>query len=114
MLALLLFVPPVAAPPVAALDVCYPSGFHLRVEEDHRLPEVSVSTFIEGGSTLPGATGTAHLLEHLWFRGDHGAQDRPAAEQHACGPAVHDIMSGLEQRFGAAAEELVSGLRGYE
>ncbi len=65
-----------SVPPAAALDVCYPSGFHLRVEEDHRLPEVSVSTFIEGGTALPGASGAAHLLEHLWFRGDHGAQDR--------------------------------------
>lgn len=52
------------------MDLCYPSGLRVTIVPDSRQPIVSVVTVIDGGQAAdaPGREGTAHLLEHLWYR----------------------------------------------
>jgi zinc protease len=62
------------APPVteATLD----NGLRILVLEDHRSPIATVQTWYRVGSRneIPGATGLAHFLEHMMFKGtpSHG------------------------------------------
>ena len=70
--ALLLASPPARAaqaPPVteATLD----NGLRILVLEDHRNPIATVQTWYRVGSRneIPGATGLAHFLEHMMFKG---------------------------------------------
>jgi zinc protease len=62
------------APPVteATLD----NGLRILVLEDHRNPIATVQTWYRVGSRdeIPGATGLAHFLEHMMFKGtpSHG------------------------------------------
>ena len=57
------------APPVseATLD----NGLRILVLEDHRSPIATVQTWYRVGSRneIPGATGLAHFLEHMMFKG---------------------------------------------
>jgi zinc protease len=66
-----------AAPP--ALDVteaALDNGLRVLVLEDHRSPVVSIQVWYRVGSRdeRPGATGLAHFLEHMMFKGtpSHG------------------------------------------
>jgi zinc protease len=71
--ALILLTPPAVqaaeAPPVteATLD----NGLRVLVLEDHRNPIATVQTWYRVGSRneIPGATGLAHFLEHMMFKG---------------------------------------------
>ena len=61
-----------AAPP--ALDVTeatLDNGLRVLTLEDHRSPVVSVQVWYRVGSRneRPGATGLAHFLEHMMFKG---------------------------------------------
>ena len=72
--ALALAVLAVAAPAQAALDVAeatLDNGLRVLVLEDRRSPVVSVQMWYRVGSRneLPGATGLAHFLEHMMFKG---------------------------------------------
>src|SRR5262247_411321 len=63
-----------AGPAPAALDVAeatLDNGLRVLVLEDHRSPVASVQVWYRVGSRneLPGATGLAHFLEHLMFKG---------------------------------------------
>ena len=51
-------------------DVCFPSGLRLTILRDDRQPVVALTTIIDAGSASDpvGREGTAHLVEHLWFR----------------------------------------------
>src|SRR5215470_9072473 len=57
------------APPVteATLD----NGLRILILEDHRNPIATVQTWYKVGSRneIPGATGLAHFLEHMMFKG---------------------------------------------
>ncbi|GAA5158495.1 M16 family metallopeptidase [Ornithinimicrobium tianjinense] len=48
-----------------------PNGLRLVVSEDHSVPSVSVTLWVDVGSRheQPGRTGLAHLFEHLMFQG---------------------------------------------
>jgi zinc protease len=48
-----------------------PNGLDVIVHEDHHVPIVAVNVWYPGGSKneRPGATGFAHLFEHLMFEG---------------------------------------------
>jgi zinc protease len=48
-----------------------PSGLHVILHEDHRVPVVTVNTWYHVGSARErmGRTGLAHLFEHLMFMG---------------------------------------------
>jgi zinc protease len=64
----------VAAPAQGAGDVAettLDNGLRVLVLEDHRSPVVSVQMWYRVGSRneLPGATGLAHFLEHMMFKG---------------------------------------------
>ena len=55
-----------------------PNGLTLIVHEDHRAPVVAVNVWYHVGSKddAPGATGLAHLFEHLMFSGsEHRDED---------------------------------------
>jgi zinc protease len=60
---------PGAAPPVVAATL--DNGLRVLLLEDHRSPIVTVQTWYRVGSRNEsrGATGIAHFLEHLMFRG---------------------------------------------
>src|SRR5262245_63010150 len=77
--ALLLGTQLAAGPAPASLDVAeamLDNGLRVLVLEDHRSPVVSVQMWYRVGSRneRPGATGLAHFLEHMMFKGtpSHG------------------------------------------
>ncbi len=53
------------------LEAKLDNGLRILLLEDHRSPVVSFQVWYRVGSRneLPGATGTAHLLEHMMFKG---------------------------------------------
>lgn len=53
-------------------EMCFASGLHVVVQESRGRPLVSIRTVYAAGwaDDPPGQEGTAHLAEHLWFRGD--------------------------------------------
>ncbi|HEX6025935.1 MAG TPA: pitrilysin family protein, partial [Solirubrobacter sp.] len=55
----------------AVLAVTLDNGLRVLLLEDHRSPIVSFQLWYRVGSRneLPGATGIAHLLEHMMFKG---------------------------------------------
>ena len=59
------------------------NGLRVLVLEDHRSPIVSVQVWYRVGSRneLPGATGLAHFLEHMMFKGTptHGKGEFPGS-----------------------------------
>lgn len=79
--ALALLVPPrafaVEAPAVAEHKL--PNGLRVLVKPDHRAPVVVFMVWYQVGSMdeLPGATGLAHVLEHMMFK---GTQKVPSGE----------------------------------
>src|SRR6266446_4320991 len=60
-----------AASPSPVSDVTLDNGLRVLVLEDHRNPIVTVQTWYRVGSRneARGATGIAHFLEHLMFKG---------------------------------------------
>src|SRR5215467_10019678 len=61
-----------AAPPMPDVkEATLDNGLRVLVLEDHRSPVVSVQLWYRVGSRneLPGATGLAHFLEHMMFKG---------------------------------------------
>jgi zinc protease len=72
-LALMLLAIPVghAAEAPAVTEVTLDNGLRILVLEDHRNPIASVQTWYKVGSRneIPGATGLAHFLEHMMFKG---------------------------------------------
>src|SRR6266498_2818077 len=60
-----------AQPDVDATEATLDNGLRVLVLEDHRSPVVSVQIWYRVGSRneRPGATGLAHFLEHMMFKG---------------------------------------------
>jgi len=62
------------APPVT--DAVLDNGLRILILEDHRNPIATIQTWYKVGSRneIPGATGLAHFLEHMMFKGtpSHG------------------------------------------
>jgi len=72
-------------------EVCYPSGLRVLIQERQPQPIATVSTLIEAGRLDEDAPGSAHLLEHLWFRRMiDGVTVRDALEQMS---AVSNAMT---------------------
>jgi zinc protease len=59
------------APRLDVLEATLDNGLRVLVLEDHRSPVVSVQVWYRVGSRneRPGATGLAHFLEHMMFKG---------------------------------------------
>src|SRR4026207_2276186 len=76
--------PVAAATPV--LEATLDNGLRVLVLEDHRSPIVSVQVWYRVGSRneLPGATGLAHFLEHMMFKGTptHGKGEFSRLVEH--------------------------------
>ena len=68
--------PPATAAPLDVAEATLDNGLRVLVLEDHRSPVVAVQVWYRVGSRneRPGATGLAHFLEHLMFKGtpSHG------------------------------------------
>jgi len=98
---MLLVAPAVHAlePPVteATLD----NGLRILVLEDHRSPIATIQTWYRVGSRneIPGATGLAHFLEHMMFKGTptHGKGEFAQLVEHNGGQdnafTSHDVTS---------------------
>lgn len=71
------------APPFLTQDLSLPSGLRVLVREDRTQPLISVVMLVGSGSSADPIQkeGTAHLLEHLWFRSRHGTLP-PVEEAH--------------------------------
>jgi zinc protease len=71
--ALILLTPPSAqaAQAPAVTEATLDNGLRVLVLEDHRNPIATVQTWYRVGSRneIPGATGLAHFLEHMMFKG---------------------------------------------
>jgi len=63
--------PAVAVPRLAVTEATLDNGLRVLVQEDPRNPVVAVQIFYRVGSRneRPGATGLAHFLEHMMFKG---------------------------------------------
>src|SRR5262245_15513892 len=61
----------VASPAVDVVEATLDNGLRVLILEDHRSPAVSVQIWYRVGSRneRPGATGLAHFLEHMMFKG---------------------------------------------
>ena len=59
----------------------FPSGLRVMFQQDDTLPVVAVTTVYDHGASEDpeGKLGLAHLMEHMWFRSQHG--DLPAIWQ---------------------------------
>src|SRR6266436_7181690 len=60
-----------AAEAPAVTEATLDNGLRILVLEDHRNPIATVQTWYRVGSRneIPGATGLAHFLEHMMFKG---------------------------------------------
>src|SRR5262245_4756281 len=70
-LLLAICIPVVAAAAPEVVEATLDNGLHVLVLEDHRSPVVSVQVWYRVGSRneRSGATGLAHFLEHMMFKG---------------------------------------------
>ena len=71
-LALMLLSTPTAhAAPEPVTEATLDNGLRILVLEDHRSPIATIQTWYKVGSRdeIPGATGLAHFLEHMMFKG---------------------------------------------
>src|SRR6266852_5130068 len=68
---MLLGTPTAPAAEEAVIEATLDNGLRILVLEDHRSPIATVQTWYKVGSRneIPGATGLAHFLEHMMFKG---------------------------------------------
>src|SRR5262245_13183574 len=71
LVAVALSVPSVALAAAPVLEATLDNGLRVLLVEDRRSPVVSVQMWYRVGSRneRPGATGLAHFLEHMMFKG---------------------------------------------
>src|SRR5215468_5167652 len=114
-----------AGPAPAALDVAeatLDNGLRVLVLEDHRSPVVSVQVWYRVGSRneRPGATGLAHFLEHMMFKGtrargkgefsrlieQNGGQDNAFTTQDVTSYYVNTTAEKVEMVLGLEADRM--------
>src|SRR6266478_3021417 len=68
---MLLGTPTAPAAEEAVIEATLDNGLRILVLEDHRSPIATIQTWYKVGSRdeIPGATGLAHFLEHMMFKG---------------------------------------------
>src|SRR5437867_10884087 len=68
---MLLGTPGAQAAPETVTETTLDNGLRVLVLEDHRSPIATIQTWYKVGSRneIPGATGLAHFLEHMMFKG---------------------------------------------
>src|SRR5260370_38633277 len=72
-----------------------PNGLHLIVVERHEAPVVSFHTYANAGSVddPSGATGIAHMFEHMAFMATESIASRHQPEEKKAIDAVGEIYS---------------------
>src|SRR5215208_1523680 len=75
-----------------------PNGLHFIVVERHDAPVVSFHTFVNTGSVNDpsGATGIAHMFEHMAFKGTETIGSRNWPEEKKALATVEEIYDRLE------------------
>jgi len=131
LLALALLVPPplaatAAEPPAAAtagvLATTLGNGLRVLLQEDHRSPIVSIQLWYRVGSRNErrGATGLAHFLEHMMFKGtpshgprefarlveQNGGQDNAFTSQDVTSYFVNIAADKLDMVLGLEADRM--------
>src|SRR5262245_16216761 len=123
--ALLLGTQVAAAPAPAARDVAeatLDNGLRVLVLEDHRSPVISVQVWYREGSRneRPGATGLAHFLEHMMFKGtkargkgefsrlieQNGGQDNAFTTQDVTSYYVNTAAEKVDMVLGLEADRM--------
>lgn len=63
---------------IQTMDFTFPSGLRVLFQHDPSVPVVAVTAVTDhGASDDPvGKEGLAHLVEHLWFRSEHGGMPK--------------------------------------
>jgi zinc protease len=124
-LAALVISPSVATGAAAKLDVAeatLDNGLRVLVLEDHRSPIVSVQMWYRVGSRneRPGATGLAHFLEHMMFKGtpsrgkgefarlveQNGGQDNAFTTQDVTSYFVDIVADKIDMVLGLEADRM--------
>jgi zinc protease len=98
------------------------NGLRVLVLEDHRSPVVSVQVWYRVGSRneLPGATGLAHFLEHMMFKGtpshgkgefarvieQNGGQDNAFTSQDVTSYFVNTAAEKVDMVLGLEADRM--------
>src|SRR5580704_2076358 len=75
-----------------------PNGLHFIVIERHEAPVVSFHTYVNAGSVddPSGATGIAHMFEHMAFKGTESIGSRNWPEEKKAIDAVEEIYDRLD------------------
>ncbi len=75
-----------------------PNGLHFIVMERHEAPVVSFHTYVNAGSVddPSGATGIAHMFEHMAFKGTENIGTRNWPEEKKAIDAVEQAYDALE------------------
>ena len=79
-------------------DFNFPSGLRILFQADHSQPIVSVTSFVDHGSSSDpeGLEGIAHCVEHMWFRSRHPLTDGTLS------PKVWDILIDIGASLNAS------------
>jgi zinc protease len=87
---------------LASRDLRFPSGLRVILQSDHSQPVVSLTMYVDRGSTSDpvGKEGIAHFVEHLWFRSKH---INPNTKERL--PKVWDILSELGCNLNASTAD---------
>lgn len=110
------------APPVT--ETVLDNGLRILVLEDHRSPIASIQTWYKVGSRneIPGATGLAHFLEHMMFKGtpshgkgqfahiveENGGQDNAFTSEDVTSYYVNIAADGVDLVLGLEADRMRS------
>src|SRR5579872_4574894 len=75
-----------------------PNGLHFILAERHEAPVVSFHTYVNAGSVddPSGATGIAHMFEHMAFKGTESIGSRNWPEEKKAIDAVEEIYDRLD------------------
>lgn len=99
-------------------DFRFPSGLRVLVEEDHRMPLVSVTSIVGVGSTAdpPGKEGLAHYVEHLTFRARPDGKVSVESLLTQAGAGAHNASTHFDHTmyYSEGPREALSGLLAIE
>jgi zinc protease len=114
--------PALAGSPPDVSEATLDNGLRVLVLEDHRSPVVSIQVWYRVGSRneRPGATGLAHFLEHMMFKGtpthgkgkfarlveQRGGQDNAFTTEDVTSYYVDIAADGLDMVLGLEADRM--------
>jgi zinc protease len=83
---------------VETRDFTFPSGLRVLFQADHSQPIVSITSFVDHGSSSDpeGLEGIAHVVEHMWFQSRHPLPDGTLS------PKVWNILKDVGANLNAS------------